>query len=259
MAVHARVLTQAYATPDAFLGQVYAESKRRMNRDPERDEEKNNLKLQSFLNAISANTVQLVSQLCTLEHKQTKQDKDFSTLRFEALTDPLTKVLNRRGYFNLAEQRLGKNPGACCMLRDLTGLKKINDEHGHDAGDLILRGLAKLLRRSVARCDIIARLGGDEFALLITDIDEHDARIAASRVRDLCLGKRIRITPEKTVEVSFSLGAVFHESVGGDVHLEQLMATADELMYQRKRSGEPGIIFARFGSSGDSIASSPAV
>lgn len=255
MAVHAKTLSHAYATPDAFLGHIYVESQRRMNRDAKQDSAQG-LKLQPFLDAIASNTIELVSQLCSIKHSESKHKEDLSNLRFEAFTDPLTKVLNRRGFFSLAEQRFAKAPqglSACCMMLDLNDFKPINDQHGHDAGDLMLRGIAKLLRRSVSRSDIIGRLGGDEFVVLITDIDEHSARVAASRLRDTCLGKRIRVSPDHTCEISFSLGAVYHDCVGADVQLDQLMAGADELMYQRKRAGQPGMIFAPYGQgNGDS-------
>ncbi|MEM8737950.1 MAG: diguanylate cyclase [Planctomycetota bacterium] len=256
MAVHGRVLTHAYATPDAFLGHVYAESQRRLGRDPSRDGGPA-LSPQPFLDAVAANTVHLVSQLCAMKQKHSRHKEDLSTLRFEAFTDPLTKVLNRRGFFSLAEQRLTKTAdtaGVCCMLLDLNDFKPVNDRHGHDAGDLLLRGIAKLLRRAVSRSDLIGRLGGDEFAVLITDIDEHDARVAASRLRDTCLDKRVRVSPDQTVPIRFSLGAVYHAAGLGPASLDQLLAAADELMYQRKRGGQPGLIFSSYvGSDGSTI------
>ncbi|MEM9883253.1 MAG: diguanylate cyclase [Planctomycetota bacterium] len=248
VAVHGKVLAHAYASPDAFLGHVYVESQRRLNHDAAKDDGQG-LELQPFLDAIAANTLHLVSQVTTLRHKQDQHKEDLSTLRFEAFTDTLTKVLNRRGFFGLAEQRLAKHPdglGCCCMLLDLNKFKEVNDTYGHDAGDLMLRGLAKLLRRSVSRSDIIGRLGGDEFVVLLTGVDEHQARVAAARVRDTALHKKIRITAEHTIELSFSLGAVHHDRVGENhVQLDQMLAAADELMYQRKRAGLPGLIFAR--------------
>ncbi len=248
MAVHGRVLHRAYATPDAFLGHAYVESQRRMGRDLPRDGT-DDLTFRPYLDAIAANTIQLVSQVHRLQTSKLKQEEDLSTLRFEAFTDELTKVLNRRGFFNLAQRRLAETaPGvsACCMLLDLNDFKPVNDRHGHDAGDLMLRGLAKLLRRAVARNDLIGRLGGDEFVILVTQISEDDARVAATRVRDTALGKSIRIGPDREVPLSFSLGATYHDAVGGAVKLDQLLAVADELMYQRKRAGQPGMIFARY-------------
>lgn len=267
MAFHGRVLSAAFATPDAFLGQVYTDANRRINRDTPRDSA-GRLKVQPFLDAMASNTIQLIGELAKADRRHTRQREDLGNLRFEAFTDPLTKVLNRRGFFNLAELRLDKTrgtpapapgsgqvrgdqpltttAGACCMLLDLNAFKPINDRYGHDAGDLMLRGMAKLMRRSVARHDLIARMGGDEFAVLITDINEHAARVAATRLRDNCLDKRIRIAPDLEIKLSFSLGAVYCDGLGTTVTLDQLLAAADEAMYQRKRGGQPGLVFTRY-------------
>lgn len=258
MAVHAKVLSHAFVTPDAFLGQVYLDASKRMGQDPGRDKTAE-LKAKPFIDAIASNTIHLVTQLTAMQEDRSNKKRDLSNLRFEAFTDPLTKLLNRRGFFGLAEQRIEKHGqplGVCCMLLDLNKFKPINDQYGHEAGDLVLRGAAKLLRRSLARHDIIARLGGDEFIVLITDIDEHDARVAATRLRDNCLDKRILVSPNNEIKLSFCVGAVYHPRVGQDVKLDQLLAAADELMYQRKRSGQPGLIFGRYGDASDE-ASTP--
>ncbi|MEO1237299.1 MAG: diguanylate cyclase [Planctomycetota bacterium] len=258
MAVHARSLATAYATPDAFLGHVYAESQRRMGRDPQRDGQPTP-GADRFLDAVAANTVHLVTQLLTLKNQKEQQKEDLNSLRFEAFTDALTKVLNRRGFFTLAQQRLAKTPdsaGVCCMALDLNEFKPINDRYGHEAGDLFLRGLAKLIRRSVSRNDLIGRLGGDEFAVLLTDVDEHAARVAAARLRDTCLHKRIRVAPGQTIDLSFSLGVVHLPPGHGPADIDDLLAAADDLMYQRKRSGQPGLIFATYGDSDGSTITS---
>lgn len=258
MAVHGKVLRHAYASPDAFLGHVYVEAQRRMGRDADHDGDAE-LAARPFLDAIAANTVHLVAQLGRLKHEQDQNQSDLKELRYEALTDPLTKTLNRRGFFKLAEQRLRETPdgvGACCMVLDLDAFKQVNDRHGHHSGDLMLRGLAKLIRRAVARHDIIGRMGGDEFALLITDVDERAARVAAARLRDFCLDHRIRVSAEQTIPVRFSLGAVYDDSVGGAVSLERVIAAADALMYERKRSGQPGVLFSLLDQT-DADASKP--
>jgi diguanylate cyclase (GGDEF)-like protein len=248
VALHARVLADRYASPDAFLEQVLTATQRPARRDTARDDGAG-LRMQPLLNALTANTIQLVTEIQDVRRRRSRDREDLTDLRFEAFTDPLTKLLNRRGFTTLARQRLSKHPaglGACCLMLDLNQFKPINDQHGHDAGDRFLRGLAKLLRRSVSRSDLIGRIGGDEFVLLILGVEEHEARTAAGRLRDTCLGKAIRIDAELTLPVSFSLGAVFHEQVGAAVDLDELMRAADALMYRRKRSGEPGLIFAAY-------------
>ena len=262
MAVHARWLCPTYATPDDFLGRVHAQTQRRLGRDPGRDDGAG-LSLRPFLDAVAANSIQLVAQVHQLKTSRRQQQEDLSNLRFEAFTDGLTKLLNRRGFFSLVEQRLEKHPagvGVCCMMLDLNDFKPVNDRHGHDAGDLVLRGIAKLLRRSLNRTDLIGRLGGDEFVVFLADVSEAQARAAARRICDTALGKAVRIGPGREVPLSFSLGAVHHPAVGPPVPVDALLAAADERMYQRKRTGKPGLLFAPYvDPDGSTIVTSPAI
>jgi diguanylate cyclase len=102
----------------------------------------------------------------------------------QALTDPLTGLVNRRGWDRLLEreeqrcQRYGAL--ASVLMIDLDGLKTLNDTHGHAAGDALLQRAADTLRTAVRSADVVARLGGDEFAVLAVETD----RPAAMTVRD---------------------------------------------------------------------------
>ena len=131
------------------------------------------------------------------------------------------------------------------MLLDLNEFKPVNDKYGHDVGDKILRGLAKLLRRSVSRTDLIGRLGGDEFVVLITDLTEEGARSAAERLYKTCHGVHLRVSDDLTLPVLLSLGAVYDTQLGESVPLDQMMAAADELMYRQKRTRKAGLLFGR--------------
>ena len=246
-ALHARLLKDHYATPASFLESARFAASRRRRRDRPRDHGRE-LNRGSLLAGAAADCVDLVTRTHRLETARNRQNEDLSTLRFEAYTDPLTKTLNRRGFFDLARQRLEKHCGdlsACCMLLDLNRFKPVNDTHGHEVGDLVLRGLAKLLRRSVSRTDLIGRLGGDEFVVLITDLSEAGARSAAERLYDTCHNAQLRVSDELTLELHLSLGAVFEPRLDETVRLDQMLAAADELMYRQKRSGEPGLQFGR--------------
>jgi diguanylate cyclase (GGDEF)-like protein len=252
IAVHGRVLQHAYATPDAYLGHVYLQAQQRVGREPKHAENQQ-LEIQPFLAAMASNTLNLIGEMHQLQHNHAKKKEHLNNLRFEAFTDPLTKVLNRRGFFSLAEQRLAKltaqaGPGVsgCCLMLDLNEFKPVNDRYGHDVGDLMLRGLAKLLRRAIDRHQLIGRLGGDEFAIFLTDLSESAARAAADRIVDTCQGKMIRVNPKLTLPLSFSLGAVFCDRLGDTGGLDPLLTAADGLMYRHKRTKQTGIIFERF-------------
>jgi diguanylate cyclase (GGDEF)-like protein len=101
----------------------------------------------------------------------------------QALTDPLTGLPNRRAWDDALGPRLAEAPrlpGRLCLaVIDLDQFKPINDQHGHAAGDEVLRAAAKALRESLRQDDLLARLGGDEFGLLV---QVPDARVAAAVV-----------------------------------------------------------------------------
>jgi len=245
--LHARLLAGHYATPASFLESARFAASRQRRRDRPRDNG-HGLDRAALLAAAAADCVDLVTRTHRLETARNRQAQDLSTLRFEAYADPLTKTLNRRGFFDLARQRLERHCGdlsACCMLLDLDRFKPVNDTHGHDVGDLVLRGLAKLLRRSVSRTDLIGRLGGDEFVVLITDLTEAGAQSAAERLYDTCHNAQLRVSDALTLQLRLSLGAVFEPRLGEGAGLDQMLAAADELMYRQKRTGRPGLRYGR--------------
>lgn len=96
-------------------------------------------------------------------------------IRRLSVTDELTGLNNRRGFYLLAEQKLRgtHHLGHNCVLAflDVDGLKRVNDEQGHDVGDALLRDVAELLLAGRRESDILARLGGDEFCVLVTESD----------------------------------------------------------------------------------------
>lgn len=151
----------------------------------------------------------------------------------EALTDPLTGLVNRRGWELLLgreEQRCRRyGATASVLMIDLDGLKAVNDSRGHAAGDALLRRAADVLRATVRSADIVARLGGDEFAVLAVETDLPAARLERDRLRDLL----------RSAGVPASVGAAVRDPRGG---LAAAVAAADTQMYRAKS--------ARHGSSG---------
>lgn len=106
-----------------------------------------------------------------------------------AETDPLTGLMNRRGFERLFEQELSRirrhqSPGALFVLIDLDRFKALNDLYGHQAGDACLRLVADQLMKSIRIADGAARFGGDEFALLLTNTDPEKALVRVQQVRD---------------------------------------------------------------------------
>jgi diguanylate cyclase (GGDEF)-like protein len=157
-----------------------------------------------------------------------------SLLESLALEDPLTGLLNRRGFFRDLSRaiayraRYGTAIGV--LLADLDSFKAINDRHGHEVGDKVLVHLASLLRSNVRASDSVGRLGGDEFAVIIWQIDEASARLKAQSLEGI-----VAATPWIEGSLALPLGS----SIGFTMleardSVEEALARADRAMYERK-------------------------
>jgi diguanylate cyclase (GGDEF)-like protein len=150
-----------------------------------------------------------------------------------AASDPLTGVLNRRGFERSAARRLTESDdlatGALLFI-DLDDFKRINDEHGHEVGDQLLKVAAERLRKSLRSCDIIGRPGGDEFVALVPDVDGDVAAKLAKRLT-YALEEPYRIG-QQTLDCAASIGlALYPENAST---LTGLMREADQAMYRAK-------------------------
>jgi diguanylate cyclase (GGDEF)-like protein/PAS domain S-box-containing protein len=155
-----------------------------------------------------------------------------------AFYDPLTGLANRRLFMDRLEQSLqhtrrsGK-PAALLFL-DLDQFKAVNDTHGHDVGDELLKTIADRLRHAVRREDTVARLGGDEFNVLLHEVRDVDA---AGQVAEHLLSvlREPAIVGGTRLEVTTSIGIAMIPSDGGDA--TSLAQRADHAMYQAKQQG----------------------
>jgi len=157
-------------------------------------------------------------------------------LRTLAMTDPLTGLLNRRGFHEharnlMTEARRRREPLTVLAL-DLDHFKRINDTHGHGDGDRALKLFARVLRTNQRGVDLVSRLGGEEFCVLFAR-SSHEAGLAF----DARLRERLRAASraELGFELDFSTGlAVLAE---GEQRIEELLARADAALYEAKRNG----------------------
>ena len=153
------------------------------------------------------------------------------------LTDDLTGLLNRRGFFALAEQQLRiakrDQKGLSMLYADLDGLKEINDVHGHSEGDRALVEIATLLRKSYREADLCARVGGDEFVVLSAGtLHDNSALLLARLQNDL---KTLNATKDGSYMLSISYGSAYFDPKS-PCSLEELLHVADKSMYEHKRS-----------------------
>jgi diguanylate cyclase (GGDEF)-like protein len=157
----------------------------------------------------------------------------------QALVDVLTGLANRRQAEDWLQaelarvERLGGHAGL--ILADLDDFKAINDEHGHPAGDVVLREVAQALRETVREIDLPARWGGEEFAVVLPGTDLEGAGQVAERLRDAIEARRIVSGDGVPLAVTASFGVA---ATTGDTTLAQLLSDADDALYRAKRAGK---------------------
>lgn len=150
-----------------------------------------------------------------LQLDQTSRD-----LHAVAMIDPLTSVLNRRGFFHEVAERPAHFDGAALLMVDLNRFKRLNDQHGHEFGDEVLVEATRWLRSQVGVNGIVARFGGDEFVAVVPA----GAPVDVGTVHSLVL---------RSVEVSMSIGAA---TIAAADSIDDALVRADDALYGAKRS-----------------------
>jgi diguanylate cyclase (GGDEF)-like protein/PAS domain S-box-containing protein len=181
-------------------------------------------------------------QLEVLHHVGTQlgrvveRERHAEAVRSLSLTDELTGLNNRRGFLALAQAQLRlaarHDRHACLLFLDMDGLKQINDQLGHEAGDAALADVATILRATFRDSDILGRLGGDEFVALLTDTTPAEQGLALSRLQEAVTLHNV--TQRRSYVLALSVGVTSFDPQA-PVDIESLLSRADGLMYEQKR------------------------
>lgn len=166
-----------------------------------------------------------------------------ATVRHQSLHDALTVLPNRVLFARTLHEVLRAAPpgqGTAVLFCDLDRFKTVNDEHGHAAGDELLRQVAGRLRGVFRPDDLVGRLSGDEFAVVLADVDEATAVALAGRVVE-ALDQPFRVEGREQ-RVTVSVGVALHE--GTDGRGDRLLAAADAAMYEAKQRGRNQVAVA---------------
>ena len=159
-------------------------------------------------------------------------------LRDAAETDLVTGVYSHRHLQERVRQETARAARAhsplSVLMVDLDDFKRINDEHGHQAGDRVLRAIAGALRAAVRTSDVVARYGGDEFVVLMPDTDDDEARSVADRAEAAVAELSHPMADGSVVHVTCSVGLALHPRDGRSG--KALLRAADAAMYSHKRS-----------------------
>ena len=168
-------------------------------------------------------------------------------MRLLAARDPLTGVLNRRGFEEEAARVIANavrhHQPLSLALADIDRFKAVNDSYGHALGDMVLRRFADDLTEAVRLGDLFARIGGEEFVLLLVNTPGSVAVTVIDRLRREAATQTLCTEPPLTVTTSFGVA----ELGPGVTTLEALLARADEALYRSKVAGRDRVTFASAG------------
>lgn len=158
-------------------------------------------------------------------------------LRRIAQTDSLTGAATRRAFTLEMEKAIARfrrsERASALLLLDVDHFKRVNDQHGHPVGDLVLRTVAEQLSRQLRETDMLGRLGGEEFGILLQDADTDQALETAERMRARLESLLVQREPPLSVTASFGVAAL-DPRVGS---VQRWLALADEALYEAKRAG----------------------
>jgi diguanylate cyclase (GGDEF)-like protein len=148
-------------------------------------------------------------------------------------------LLNHRAFVEKVateNRRLQRHPNSLTLAYiDLDNFKRVNDHHGHAAGDTLLLSIAQVMTTTVRSTDFVARLGGDEFAILLPDTNSEAAKSVMAKVQE----KLLQHLQEQNYRVTFSIGAVTFAAMRDNP--AEMIYMADETMYAVKQRGKNGI------------------
>jgi diguanylate cyclase (GGDEF)-like protein len=169
------------------------------------------------------------------EKRVEEQEERISRLESLLSIDPMTSLLNRRGFESFFEREIARakrhdTKGGLLILFDLDRFKAVNDTFGHLAGDECLKIMATKLRQMIRNVDAAARLGGDEFAVILTDTDEKGGLYKCQKLQ-----KNLDSISFKWNEHAIEFGATLgHSFFNGESQIKSVFDDADKTLYANK-------------------------
>ena len=203
--------------------------------------------MQGLFDDLTAREAELTAFTQQLEQRVRDRTAELSLansqLELLAMTDALTGLANRRHFGDQLTREVARAAGigkpVALVSLDIDHFKSINDQHGHPAGDAVLRTVALLLEEQVRGSDLLARVGGEEFAVLAVEAPLAEATRLGERLRAAVADAGVINVGRTDVKVTISVGVAVLWPRAGDVLRtpERLLAAADEALYRAKRNG----------------------
>jgi len=184
---------------------------------------------------------QLQKMLKMLKKTSNKVQVQNKKLQVLATRDPLTHCLNRRYFFKIFKDEIGRarryGHNLSCTMVDIDFFKSVNDNYGHLTGDHVLQKVSKTLRSALRKSDYICRYGGEEFCVLLTHIDAEQGKMAAERFRYL-----IESSPFGEIRITASFGVSTMDFGEDKPEPEKIIDQADKALYAAKESGRNCVV-----------------
>ncbi|MEW6427790.1 MAG: diguanylate cyclase [Thermodesulfobacteriota bacterium] len=172
------------------------------------------------------------------EYKRVIEEKN-RALKELAIRDGLTGIYNHRHFQDLLEREIALakryRKDISCLMMDLDHFKEVNDSHGHQFGDFVLREFVRLIQKELRSTDILARYGGEEFVLVLPNIDLEGARSVAEKIRKI-IETNLFSDEGQSRWVTVTIG-IYHAKPGDSLSGQQLLRYADKALYQAKEMG----------------------
>jgi diguanylate cyclase (GGDEF)-like protein len=180
-----------------------------------------------------------ITHFAAIERDVTEQKNYENALRELSIRDPLTTLLNRRGFFEVAKANFDQfkrnlSPMVIAMI-DIDFFKKINDKYGHDIGDLALQHISQLMQDYFRKSDIIARMGGEEFAILMSNSEVTSCLVKFENFLRYLAKHPLSLDSDETISFTISVGLTQMRKDAKSV--SGILKRADMALYEAKHHG----------------------
>ncbi len=198
------------------------------------------------LSLVIANNNEIHSNILDAQETVKRLQSKMEEVADMATIDALTGLYNRRALFSRLTEEYSRarryGQGFSILLIDIDDFKKVNDEHGHQVGDGILRGLGAFLRQNLRDSDFPSRYGGEEFICLLPSTDLIQASQAGEKIRkQLSSSKLSSKKMGMSLQITVSIGAATLNANEGE-DIDSLIKRADDALYQAKRNGKNQLV-----------------
>ncbi|NRT76272.1 GGDEF domain-containing protein [Clostridium beijerinckii] len=170
--------------------------------------------------------------------------KIYQRLKNEATKDYLTGLNNVRqfddSFNNISQLAIRKEEELSMLLIDIDYFKKVNDNYGHNSGDIILKGLAEILINTCRTYDVISRMGGEEFSIILLDCSDSRAFKIAERLRNTVQNNNFYISDNEAIKITISIGISSYPKLTSQI--DNLLENADIALYQAKNIGRNKVV-----------------